>query len=61
MAVLKLLYQLAQGKVHNSMAKCQLIRYIKQTFLQNPMIDQRTVKTFLSYIESCLMKEEDPV
>lgn len=25
------------------------------------MIDQRTVKTFLSYIESCLQKEEDAV
>jgi hypothetical protein len=47
MSVLKLLFQLSQGKVHNSLAKCQLIRYIKQCFIANPMIDQRTVKTFL--------------
>jgi hypothetical protein len=33
MSVLKLLYQLSQGKVHNSITKCQLIRYIKQCFL----------------------------
>jgi hypothetical protein len=61
MAVLKLLYQLSQTKVHNAMAKCQLIRYIKMCFIQNPMIDQRTVKTFLAYIESSLTKEEDSV
>ena len=35
-SVLKLLYQLTQTKVHNNMTKCQLIRYIKQTFLMNP-------------------------
>lgn len=39
MAVLKLLFQLSQGKVNNSLVKCQLIRYIKCCFLANPMID----------------------
>lgn len=59
MAILKLLQNLAQGKVHNALAKCQLIRYIKQCFLQNPMIDQRTIKGFLGYIESALAPRED--
>ena len=61
MAVLKLLYQLSQSKVHSALAKCQLIRYIKITFLQNPQIDQRSVKSFLGYIESCLTKDDDSV
>ncbi len=33
MAVLKLLYQLSQTKVYSAIAKCQLIRYIKITFM----------------------------
>jgi len=61
MAVLKLLHSLSQTKVQNGLAKCQLIRYIKLCFLNNPMIDQRTVKTFLSFIEQSLTKEEDAV
>ena len=59
MSVLKLLYQLSQTKVHSAIAKCQLIRYIKMTLLQNPQIDQRSVKTFLAYIESCLATSND--
>jgi coatomer subunit gamma len=59
MSVLKLLYQLSQTKVHSAIAKCQLIRYIKMTLLQNPQIDQRSVKTFLAYIESCLASSND--
>jgi hypothetical protein len=43
MAVLKLLFQLAQAKVHNAITKCQLIRYIKHSFLINPNLDQKTV------------------
>ena len=59
MAVLKLLFQLSQSKVHNAVAKCQLIRYIKQCFLGNPMLDQRTVKGFLGYVETCTGKDQD--
>ncbi len=56
---MKLLYQLSQSKVHSAIAKCQLIKYIKLTFLQNAQIDQRTIKTFLSYVEGCLQTKED--
>jgi len=61
MSVLKLLYQLTQAKLHNSLTKCQLIRYIKQSFLLNPSLDQRTVKTFIGYIELCLTRDDDTV
>lgn len=61
MSVLKLLFQLSQTKCHSAMVKCQLIRYIKMCFINNPMIDQRTVKSFLAYIEGCLTKEDDAV
>lgn len=61
MSVLKLLFQLTQTKLHNSITKCQLIRYIKQTILTNPSVDQRTAKTFISYIQTCLAKEDDTV
>lgn len=44
MAVLKLLYQLTQTKLQSAMAKCQLLRYIKQTLMANPQIDPRTLK-----------------
>ena len=36
MSILKMLYSLSQGKVHSAIAKCQLIRYIKITLIQNP-------------------------
>lgn len=49
MAVLKLLFQLTQTKVHNSITKCQLIRYIKQSFLINPMLDQKTVNVRIEF------------
>lgn len=39
MAVLKLLYSVTQTKITYAMTKCQLVRYIKQTFQMNPMID----------------------
>jgi hypothetical protein len=61
MSVLKLLFQLSQGKVHNVITKCQLIRYIKSCFLANATIDPKTVKAFLGYIEGCLTKEDDAV
>jgi hypothetical protein len=61
MSCLKLLYQITQNKVTTSITKCQLIRYIKQSLVQNTAIDQRMAKSFISYIESCLTKDEDVV
>ena len=39
MAVLKLLHSLSQTKVQNGLAKCQLIRYIKLSLLNNTALD----------------------
>ena len=39
MSCLKLLYQITQSKVNTSITKCQLIRYIKQSLIQNSAID----------------------
>jgi len=61
MACLKLLYQLAQQQGSSTITRCQLIRYIKISLLTNSALDQRTAKTFVSYIESNLTKEEDVV
>jgi coatomer protein complex subunit gamma len=61
MAVMKLLYQLTQSKIFNAITKCQLIRYIKYSFLMSPNIDQRTVAAMVKYIENCLTKEDDAV
>ena len=61
MSCLKLLFQLAQSKSSCAITKCQLIRYIKLSLLNNTAIDQRTAKTFIQYIESCLPKEEEAV
>ena len=61
MSCLKLLFQLAQSKINASITKCQLIRYIKQSLLNNTALDQRTAKTFIQYIESCLPKEDETV
>jgi hypothetical protein len=61
MSCLKLLYSIAQAKVKTSITKCQLIRFIKQSLLLNAALDQRTAKTFIQYIESCLSKEEEVV
>ena len=61
MSCLKLLFQLAQSKVHASITKCQLIRFIKQSLLNNTALDQRTSKTFIQYIETCLPKEDETV
>merc|ERR1719464_432391 len=61
MSCLKLLYQLAQSKIHASITKCQLIRFIKQSLLNNTALDQRTSKTFIQYIETCLPKEDETV
>lgn len=61
MSCLKLLYQLAQQKVQTPITKCQLLRYIKQSLISNTALDQRTAKTFIAYIESCLVKDEDVV
>ena len=58
---LKLLYQLSQGQIRASITKCQLIRYIKQSLISNPALDQKTAKTFVAYIESTLVKDEDVV
>jgi len=52
MSCLKLLFQLAQSKINANITKCQLIRFIKQSLLNNTAIDQRTAKTFVQYIES---------
>ena len=61
MSCLKLLYQITQSKVTTSITKCQLIRYIKTSLVENTAIDQRMAKSFISYIESCLAKDEDVV
>lgn len=61
MSLLKLLYQLAQGKIQTAITKCQLIRYIKQSLISNTALDKRTAVTFIAYIESCLIKDEDVV
>ena len=61
MSCLKLLYQLAQSKMNTAITKCQLIRYIKLSLLNNTALDQRTAKTFIAYIESCLPKDEEAV
>lgn len=61
MSLLKLLYQLAQGKIQTAITKCQLIRYIKQSLISNSALDKRTAVTFIAYIESCLVKDEDVV
>jgi hypothetical protein len=47
--------------MNTAITKCQLIRYIKLSLLNNTALDQRTAKTFISYIESCLPKEEEAV
>lgn len=39
MSCLKLLFQLAQSKINASITKCQLIRFIKQSLLNNTAID----------------------
>lgn len=39
MSCLKLLFQLAQSKTNASITKCQLIRFIKQSLLNNTAID----------------------
>jgi len=62
MSCLKLLFQLAQSKnLTTPITKCQLIRYIKQSLISNTSLDQRTAKSFIAYIESCLPKDEEVV
>jgi hypothetical protein len=39
MSCLKLLFQLASSKVNAAITKCQLIRYIKQSLINNTALD----------------------
>lgn len=61
MSCLKLLFQLATSKVNAAITKCQLIRYIKTSLINNTALDQRTANTFIKYIETCLPKEDETV
>ena len=61
MAVLKILFQMCRKKVSSPLAKCQLIRYIKEVLLQNTSLDGRTQRGFVDYLEVCLRPDSEMV